>query len=74
VKLADNMVSCRVEGPASLLGLENSDNSDMTHPKARQRRVFQGYLVAYVKISDEAPVTITFSAPLLEDAVLEIGK
>ena len=74
VKLADNMISCRVEGPAHLLGLENSDNSDMTHPKARQRRVFQGYLVAYVQLSDEAPVKITFSSPLLEDAVLEIGE
>ena len=74
VKLADNMISCRVEGEARLLGLENSDNSDMSHPKARQRRVFQGYLVAYVQLSDEAPVKITFSSPLLEDAVLEIGK
>jgi hypothetical protein len=74
VKLADNMVSCRVEGPANLLGLENSDNGDMTHPKARQRRVFQGYLVAYVQLTDEAPVTITFSSPLLEDAVVEIGE
>ena len=72
VKLADNMVSCQVSGPARLLGLENSDNRDMTHPKARQRRVYQGYLVAYVEVTDAKPVTLTFSAPLLQDAVLEI--
>ena len=71
VKLADSMVSCRVEGPARLLGLENSDNSDMSHPKAHQRRVFQGYLVAYVqRVGDGAPITVTFSSPLLEDAVI----
>ena len=72
VKLADNMLSCQVSGPARLLGLENSDNRDMTHPKARQRRVYQGYLVAYVEVTDAKPVTLTFSAPLLQDAVLEI--
>lgn len=72
VKLADNMVSCQISGPARLLGLENSDNRDMTHPKARQRRVYQGYLVAYVEVTDAKPVTLTFSAPLLQDAVLEI--
>lgn len=72
VKLADNMVSCQVSGPARLLGLENSDNRDMTHPKARQRRVYQGYLVAYVEVTEAKPVTLTFSAPLLQDAVLEI--
>ncbi len=72
VKLADNMVSCQVSGSARLLGLENSDNRDMTHPKARQRRVYQGYLVAYVEVTDAKPVTLTFSAPLLQDAVLEI--
>ena len=70
VKLADNMISCQVEGPGRLLGLENSDNSDMSHPKARQRRAYQGYLVAYVQVTDEAPVKLTFSAPLLEDAIL----
>jgi hypothetical protein len=70
VKLADNMISCQVEGPGRLLGLENSDNSDMSHPKARQRRAYQGYLVAYVQVTDEVPVKLTFSAPLLEDATL----
>ena len=71
VKLADNMITCQVEGKARLLGLENSDNSDMSHPKARQRRAYQGYLVAYVQAVDETPVKLTFSSPLLEDAVLE---
>ena len=74
VKLADNMVNCRVQGPARLLGLENSDNSDMSRPKAPQRRVYQGYLVAYVQaVGDkEEPVTVTFTSPLIGEAVIEL--
>ena len=75
VKLADSMISCQVMGAGHLLGLENSDNSDMSHPKARQRRAYQGYLVAYVQATrDNAPMTITFSSPLLEDAVITVGQ
>ena len=72
VKLADNMITCRIGGAARLLGLENSDNSDMGHPKTHQRRAFQGYLVAYVQVVDEEPVRLIFSSPLLEDAVIEL--
>lgn len=74
VKLADNVVTCQVEGRARLLGLENSDNRDMSHPKSRSRRVYQGYLVAYVQddSNGEAPIRLVFSSPLLEEAVLEI--
>ena len=73
VKLADNMISCQVQG-GQLLGLENNDNSDMSHPKARQRRAFQGYLVAYVQAGEgNAPIHISFSSPLLEEATLTIA-
>ena len=72
VKLADNMISCQVEGPARLLGLESSDNSDMSHPKARQRRAYQGALVGYVQRVGAEPVKVTFSAPLLGEATIEL--
>lgn len=74
VKLADNIITCQMEGEGHLLGLENSDNSDMSHPKAHSRRVFQGYLVAYVQTTGDCnkPIRLTFSSPLLEDAVMEI--
>lgn len=74
VKLADNMVSCHVQGSARLLGLENSDNSDMSHPKAHQRRVYQGYLVAYVQTlgAEDDSVTVTFTSPLLGEAILKL--
>ena len=72
VKLADNMVTCQVDGPARLLGLESSDNSDMSHPKARQRRVYQGRLVGYVQRLGEGAITVTFSSPLLEETSVEL--
>ena len=72
VKLADNMITCHIEGPARLLGLENSDNSDMSHPKARQRRAYQGTLVGYVQRMGDGPVTVTFSTPLLGEATIEL--
>ena len=72
VKLADNMITCHIEGPARLLGLENSDNSDMSHPKARQRRAYQGTLVGYVQRMGNGPVTVTFSTPLLGEATIEL--
>ena len=74
VKLADNMITCRVGEGGRVLGLENSDTSDMSHPKAHQRRAYQGCLVAYVEVTDEAPVRLTFSSPLLEDAVVTINN
>ncbi len=71
VKLADNQITCTVEGPARLLGLENSDNRDMSyrHGSPRQR-VYQGSLLAYIQATDNddssKEVKITFSSPLLE--------
>lgn len=74
VKLADNSITCQIEGEARLLGLENSDNNDMSHPKSHTRRVYQGYLVAYVQADGDrgTPIRLTFSSPLLEDAVMDI--
>ena len=62
----------QVDGPARLLGLESSDNSDMSHPKARQRRVYQGRLVGYVQRLGEGAITVTFSSPLLEETSVEL--
>lgn len=71
VPLADNMISCRVEGDATLLGLEGTGNHDMTHPKARQRRVSNGRLLAYISRKTDAATPsakISFTSPLLKSA------
>lgn len=73
VKQADNMITCMVEGPGRLLGLENSDNTDMTNHRDRQQRVYQGRLLAYVKATgEEGTIRINCTSPLLESATAEI--
>ena len=56
VPFADNELTCTIEGPAHLLGLEGSDNSDMGDYSDNVQRVFQGRLLAYVR-GGAAPVT-----------------
>lgn len=72
VKLADNEISCWVMG-GKLLGLENSDNTDMTNHRDNCQRVYRGRLLAYVKLADEGkPTKLVLSSPLLKKAELEI--
>lgn len=68
VKLADNMITCRVEGDARLLGIENSDNTDMSNPRDHRRRAFRGQAVAYVAYT--GPYTLTVTSPLLKFATV----
>lgn len=69
VKLADNLVTCRISGPARLLGLEGSDNTDMGDYRDNHQRVFNGRLLAYIQTTGEAgEITVTFISPLLKGA------
>ncbi len=69
VKLADNNITCTVEGPARLLGMENSDNTDMSDHTDRRERVYRGRLLAYVQTTGQAgEVRVRFSSPLLKGA------
>lgn len=73
VRLADNNIRCTVKGPARLLGLENSDNSDMGNHQDNQERVYQGRLLAYIASGKESgKVVVTFTSPLLEEAIVEL--
>ena len=72
VKLADNNITCHIDGDASLLGLENSDNADMGDYRDNCQRVFKGRLLAYVRNGENGgKVKLTFTSPLLQDAVVE---
>ena len=69
VKLADNNIRCEVEGPARLLGLEGSDNSDMGDYRDNLQRVYMGRLLAYIGTTGETGrVTVRFTSPLLKSA------
>lgn len=54
VKLADNNITCTVDGPARLLGLEGADNTDTGDYRDNRQRVYNGRLLAYIQTTGEA--------------------
>ena len=55
VPFGDNQITCTILGPAHLLGLEGSDNSDMGDYTDNVQRAYQGRLLAYLR-GGPAPV------------------
>ena len=72
VKLADNEVTVRINGPAELLALESGDNFDMGNYRDNRQRVYRGKLLGYVKALEAGPVVITVTSPLLKSACLNL--
>lgn len=67
VKLGDNDITCTIEGPARLLGLEGSDNRDMSDYTDNHHRAFHGRLLTYVQTTGEkGQVRVKFTSPLLQ--------
>ena len=74
VMLSDNEVTCKISGPATLLGLEAGNNSDMTDYTDNVQRAFNGHILAYVQATGEGgPVTITFSSPWLQPVTVTVN-
>jgi len=70
---SEDEVTCHIEGPAKLLGMESSNNSDMGDYKDNVQRVYHGRLLAYIQATGkEGKVNLTFTAPWLKDAKLSI--
>ena len=67
VTLGDNAITCTVEGPGELLGLESGDNTDMGDWTDNVQRAYKGRLLAYVKTGQQpGKITVKFSSPLLK--------
>ena len=67
VKLGDNEITCEIEGPARLLGLEGSSNTDMADYTDNRHRAYQGRLLAYVQTTGEkGQARVKFTSPLLQ--------
>lgn len=67
VRLGDNEITCEITGPARLIGLENSNNSDMTDYTDNRHRAYHGRLLAYIRTTGErGEITVRFTSPLLE--------
>jgi hypothetical protein len=74
VFLSDNEVTCQVTGPAKLLGLEASNNSDMSDYTDNKHRVYHGRILAYIQSTGESneKINVSFSSPWLESTELTI--
>ena len=67
VMLSDNEITCRISGPAKLLGLEASNNNDMSDYTDNVHRVYHGRILAYVQATGEAgDIKVSFTSPWLE--------
>jgi beta-galactosidase len=61
VVLADNMVTCTLQGPGELIGLEAGNNQDMTDYTDNSHRLHHGKMIAYVRPnSQEGSITVKF--------------
>lgn len=73
VMISEDEVTCKIEGPATLLGLEASNNSDMGDYTDNVQRVYHGRLLAYVQTTGKTgTVTLTFTAPWLKETKVDI--
>ena len=72
VPLGDNLITCTVEGPGELLGLESADNTDMGNWNDNVQRAYRGRLLAYVRGNGSGEIRVRFSAPYIEGAEVVI--
>lgn len=67
VMLSDDEVSCQILGDAQLLGLEASNNEDMSDYTDNKQRVFHGRMIAYIRAGEQAgEVKVKFSVNWLK--------
>lgn len=73
VRISDNEVTCQIDGPAKLLGLEANNNSDMGDYTDNIQRVFHGRLLAYVQATgSEGIIHLKFTSPWLKEVQASI--
>ncbi|MDD4116381.1 MAG: DUF4982 domain-containing protein, partial [Massilibacteroides sp.] len=69
VLLSKDEITCQIEGPAKLLGLESGDNQDMGNYRDNVQPVYNGRLLAYIQtIGKSGEIRITFTSPWLKSA------
>lgn len=73
VMLSDNEITCTINGPGTLLGLEAGNNRDMGDYTDNVQRAFHGHLVAYVQATGGSePITVKFVSTWLKSAQVTI--
>lgn len=70
--LADNQLTCTVEGPGKLLGMEAGDNTDMGNYRDNIQRVYRGRMIIYIEATGEGEINVTFSSPWLKTKSIRV--
>ncbi len=74
VALGDNEITCTVEGPATLLGLESANGSDMGNWHDNVQRANRGRLLAYIQTAGSpGRIKVRFTSPYIDAAEVEIN-
>jgi hypothetical protein len=74
VMISDDEITCQIQGDARLLGLEASNNQDMTDYTDNKQRVYHGRMIAYIKPGNETGnFKVKFSANWLQPAEVQIN-
>jgi len=68
VVLADNVVTCKLEGPARLLGLESGSPLVTDNYRDNVQRCFNGKLLGYIQATGKGKIVVKVTSPLLKDA------
>ena len=70
---ADNEVKCEIDGPVRLLGMEDSNPSNIEDYKDNRQHAYHGKLLIYLQATDKTGVArITLSSPGLETYKIEL--
>lgn len=73
VMLSDNEVTCQIGGPGKLLGMEASNNEDMSNYTDNSHRVFHGRILSYIKpTKNQGNIKVRFTSPWLQPVECEI--
>ena len=73
VIISDDEITCEIQGPVRLLGLEASNNSDMGNYRDNTQRAFHGRLLAYIQTTGTTgEATLRFTAPWLKPAEIKL--
>ena len=71
---ADNEVTCEIDGPVRLLGLEDSNPSNTENYKDNKQHAYHGKLLIYLQsLEKTGNVKITLSSPGLETCNIELN-
>ena len=71
---AQNSLTCNIEGPARLLGIENANPRDTTDYKLNTRKTYRGRVIVYIQALDKkGTAKIKLTSPGLKPAEIELN-